>query len=152
MVQINHVESDFQQSLSRFKETNVDGNDHDDDHVVNCSGLHPSSLTSPSDNNVVLHNRVAMEMHEPLSNSHNSHGGQKETAFVTTGNSMECNNVITNIQCQPNQPLSPGYNQCKSNLKSPSPSIPNEPVAACQRDALFPMRDQKSLLELKQVS
>ena len=154
-VEIPTGDSDFQQSLGQFKETNVDDNDHDDDHVVNCSGLYPLSLTSPLGKDVVLHNCVAMEMQEPLSSSHNTYGDQKETAFVTTDNCMECNNVITNIQCQPSQPLSPGYNQCKSNLKSSSPSIPNEPgykAAAYQRDALFPMRDHKSLSEIKQVS
>lgn len=65
-------------------------------------------------------------------------------------------------QCQPDyKPPSTTYEQCQPDYKPPSPSLrpgsnkPDEPEykpPAGQRDILFPMRDQKSLLEIKQVS
>ena len=162
--------------LDQLKESNVDDVD-----VVNNTSLHPTALTSPAIHDcVVLGNHVAMEMQEPLGDSHNTQDELNETTFVTRGNGMESNecncNVIINTQCEPDKPQSPGYNHSESDCKPPSLTLqppsskpdepgykppasqnsrPDEPgykPPAGQRDMLFPMRDQKSLLEIKQVS
>lgn len=152
---------DFQLGLDQLKESNVDDVD-----VVNSTSLHPTSLTSAVVHDcVVLDNHVAMEMQEPLGDSHNTQDEQNETTFVTRGNSMESNecncNLITNTQCELDKPQSPSYDhsECDCQLPSltlqPPSSRPDEPgykPPASQRDMLFPMRDQKSLSEIKQVS
>ena len=134
----------FQQELDQqLKETSVD------DVVDTVSPLHSvAMLTSPAHNCVVLDNQVAMEMQEPLSNSHNKYKEQNETAFVTHGNDTDECNVITNKQCVPDY-------KPPSSTSQPVNSEPNEPrykPPAGHRDILFPMRDQKSLLEIKKVS
>ena len=147
--------SDFQQGLDQLKETNVDNN-----LVVDSTCVHPTVLTSPAHNCVVLDNHVAMEMQEPLGNSHNTQDEQNETTFVTRSNSMESDecNIITNMQCASQ---SSGYNHSESDCKPSSPTLqppssrPDQPEyksPASQRDILFPLRDQNSLLEIKQVS
>lgn len=166
------VVSDFQLGLDQLKETSVD-----DVNVVDNTPLHPTALTSPAMHDcVVLDNHVAMEMQESLG-SHNTQDEQTETTFVTRSNGMESNecncNVISNTQCELDEPQSPSYNHSEPHCKPPSlilqppsskpdesgykppASRPNEPgykPPAGQRDMLFPMRDQKSLSEIKQVS
>ena len=148
---------DFQPGIDQLKETSIDD-------VANSTCLHHTALTSPVHNCVVLDNHVAMEMQEPLGNSHNTQDEQNETtSFVTKGNGVECDecNVITNTQCQRDKPLSPSYNHSESDCKSPSPTLQPassrldepgyKPPPTRQRDLLFPMRDQKSLLEIKKV-
>ena len=105
--------------------------------------LHPTILNSPVHDCIVLGNQAAMEMQESLTTGHSKYDEQSETMFVTNGNSTQCDSgVITNEQCEPNyksppsQPLTDG-----SNYKLP-----------ISQDILFPMREEKSLLEIKQVS
>lgn len=135
MVEGNGVES---QELDQLKETNID------DNVVDDTYLHPIVLASPVHDCAVLGNQVAMEMQEPINTSHNKRDELEETAFVANGNNTDPSSVITNKQCKPDyKPPSP------TNSKSDEPRY--KPPSS-QRDALFPMRDQKSLLEIKQVS
>ena len=150
--------SSFQQQhhLNHAKETSVD------DDVTDTACLHAITLNSPVQDCVVLGNQVAMEMQEPLTNGHNMHNEQNETTFVANNNSTEtdkCSEIITNKQCEPDHKLpSPNYKQSEPDYKPPSPSQSAIEPAECKhklpasRDILFPMRDQRSLSEIKQVS
>lgn len=136
--------SSFQHGFDQLKESSVD------DNIRDTISLLPTALASPLHDCVVLDNQVAMEMQGPFTDSHNKHKQQNETSFVTHGNIAECDgcSVITNKQPEPDN------NSSLPNLGSVN-SKPDEPgykPLANQRDVLFPMRDQRSILEIKQVS
>lgn len=125
-----------QQDLEQIKESSID--DVVDDSVPY---LHPTILNSPVHDCVVVGNQAAIEMQESLTTSHKD-DEQNETTFVTNGNNTQADSsVITNEHCEPD-------------YKPPSQPVTNgskyKPLIS--QDILFPMRDQKSLLEIKQVS
>ena len=130
--------SGSQHDLEQIKETSIDDAVADD-----VPYLHPTLLNSPVHDCVVLGNQAAMEMQEPLTTGL-KYGEQNETAFVVNGNSTQSDSsIITNEQCEPDYkpPSQPVLVTDESKYK---------PLTS--QDILFPMRDQKSLLEIKQVS
>lgn len=132
------VSSTIQYDDVCLKESSVDDSAVMEDDIL----PHASSLTSPVHNCIVIGNQVTMEMQEPLNKIYDS-PDQDETQFVSSDTSNEPDEccVIPNEQCH-------GRLNHKPSGLQPVHSKSDEPP---NRDILFPMRDQKSLLEIKQV-
>jgi len=141
IIEDDRVEIDTQYFFDhQLKESSVDIADDDTSLYSMVTGL-----TSPVHNCVVIDNHVAMEMQESFSDNHNHKEEKSKTTLFTDINSTDTDgcSIVTNQQCKP-------YDDGLQPVNS-KPDEPRYKPPADHRDILFPMRDQKSLSEIKKV-